>query len=97
MPRQVLTSLSLVHALLYQVELLLSQQTAPTDTAAIIIEPMLGEDGYIPVPRAFMQRLRKICNKHDILLVIDEVQSGFGRTRQMFSIKLLKYSGVKPE
>ena len=83
-----------MHALLYQVELLLSQQTAPMDTAAIIIEPMLGENGYIPVPRAFMQWLHEICNKHDILLVIDKVQSGFGRMRQMFSIK---YSGVKPE
>ena len=73
---------------------MLSQQTAPADTAAIIIEPMLGEGGYVPAPSAFMQGLREIYDKHDILLVIDEVQSGFGRTGRMFSIE---YSGVKPD
>jgi 4-aminobutyrate aminotransferase len=83
-----------VRASLYQLELLLSQQTTPTDTAAIIIEPVLGEGGYVPAPPAFMQGLREICDKHDILLVIDEVQSGFGRTGRMFSIE---YSGVKPD
>ena len=84
----------LVRASLYQLELLLSQQTAPADTAAIIIEPVLGEGGYVPAPPAFMQGLREICDKHDILFVIDEVQSGFGRTGRMFSIE---YSGVKPD
>jgi 4-aminobutyrate aminotransferase len=84
----------LVRASLYQVELLLSQQTAPTDTAAIIIEPVLGEGGYVPAPPAFLQGLRSICDKHGLLLIIDEVQSGFGRTGRMFSIE---YSGVKPD
>lgn len=84
----------LVRASLYQLELLLSQQTTPTDTAAIIIEPVLGEGGYVPAPPAFLQGLRAICDKHDILLVIDEVQSGFGRTGRMFSIE---YSGVRPD
>ncbi|KAH9987011.1 pyridoxal phosphate-dependent transferase [Russula compacta] len=84
----------LVRASLYQVELLLLQQTAPTDTAAIIIEPVLGEGGYVPAPPAFLQGLRDICDKHDLLLIIDEVQSGFGRTGRMFSIE---YSGVRPD
>lgn len=84
----------LVRASLYQVELLLSQQTAPTDTAAIIIEPVLGEGGYVPAPPAFLQGLRSICDKYGLLLIIDEVQSGFGRTGRMFSIE---YSGVKPD
>jgi 4-aminobutyrate aminotransferase len=84
----------LVNASLYQVELLLSQQTAPTDTAAIIIEPVLGEGGYVPAPPAFLQGLRTICDKHGLLLIIDEVQSGFGRTGRMFSIE---YSGVRPD
>jgi len=84
----------LVRASLYQVELLLSQQTAPTDTAAIIIEPVLGEGGYVPAPPAFLQGLRSICDKHGLLLIIDEVQSGFGRTGRMFSVE---YSGVKPD
>jgi len=84
----------LVRTSLYQTELLLSQQTAPTDTAAIIIEPVLGEGGYVPAPPAFLQGLRSICDKHGLLLIIDEVQSGFGRTGRMFSIE---YSGVKPD
>lgn len=81
------------HAL-YQLELLLAQQTAPADTAAIIIEPVLGEGGYVPASTEFLQGLRKICNKHGIMLIIDEVQSGFGRTGDWFAIK---ESGVKPD
>ena len=84
----------LVRASLYQVELLFSQQTSPSDTAAIIIEPVLGEGGYVPAPPAFLQGLRTICDKHGLLLIIDEVQSGFGRTGRMFNIE---YSGVRPD
>ncbi|KAI9457900.1 acetylornithine aminotransferase [Russula earlei] len=84
----------LVRASLYQLELLLLQQTAPTDTAAIIIEPVLGEGGYVPAPPAFLQGLRAICDKHGLLLIIDEVQCGFGRTGRMFYIE---YSGVRPD
>ncbi|KAJ7634935.1 acetylornithine aminotransferase [Roridomyces roridus] len=79
---------------LYQLELLLAQQTAPADTAAIIIEPVLGEGGYVPAPAAFLQGLRAICDKHGILLIIDEVQSGFSRTGKFFAIE---YSGVRPD
>jgi 4-aminobutyrate aminotransferase len=75
-------------------ELLLKQQTAPEDTAAIIIEPVLGEGGYVPAPPEFLKKLREVCYKHDILLIVDEVQSGYGRTGKMFAIE---YSGVRPD
>ncbi|CAG8630949.1 976_t:CDS:2, partial [Acaulospora colombiana] len=77
-----------------QVELLLKQQTAPKDTAAILIETVLGEGGYVPPPKNFFPRLKEICNKNDILLIVDEVQSGFGRTGKMFAIE---HYGVEPD
>jgi len=67
-----------------QLDLVLNGQTAPEETAAIIIEPVLGEGGYVPVPITFLKHLRTVCDKHGILLIIDEVQSGFGRTGRMF-------------
>ncbi|EXJ92621.1 4-aminobutyrate aminotransferase [Capronia epimyces CBS 606.96] len=70
-----------------QLELLLKRETAPSDTAAIFIEPVLGEGGYVPVVPAYLKRVREICDKHNILLVVDEVQSGFGRTGKMFAIE----------
>ncbi|KAK7044549.1 acetylornithine aminotransferase [Favolaschia claudopus] len=79
---------------LYQLDILLAQQTAPADTAAIILEPVLGEGGYVPAPTAFLEGLRAVCDKHGILLIVDEVQSGFGRTGKFFSIE---YSGVRPD
>lgn len=79
---------------LNQLELLISQQSAPRDTAAIIIEPVIGEGGYVPAPHAFLQGLREICDREGILLIIDEVQSGFGRTGKNFNIE---YSGVRPD
>jgi 4-aminobutyrate aminotransferase len=53
--------------------------------AAILIEPVLGEGGYVPPPLSFMQGLRQRCDRHGILLVFDEVQSGFGRTGKWFA------------
>ncbi|KAJ6595590.1 acetylornithine aminotransferase [Mycena vulgaris] len=79
---------------LTQLDLLLSQQTAPADTAAIIIEPVLGEGGYVPAPPAFLAALRAVCDKHGMLLIVDEVQSGFARTGRMFAIE---ESGVRPD
>ena len=70
-----------------QLELLLKRETAPSDTAAIFVEPVLGEGGYVPPPAGYLAALRKICDKHNILLVADEVQSGFGRTGKMFAIE----------
>ncbi|MGB1288356.1 MAG: aspartate aminotransferase family protein [Aggregatilineales bacterium] len=79
---------------LKQLKLLLKSQTSPTETAAIVIEPVLGEGGYIPVPDAFLQELRIICDKYEILLVIDEIQSGFGRTGKFFA---MEYSNTRPD
>jgi 4-aminobutyrate aminotransferase len=67
-----------------QLDLVLNGQTDPEETAAIIIEPVLGEGGYVPVPESFLRHLRAICDTYGILLIIDEVQSGFGRTGKMF-------------
>jgi 4-aminobutyrate aminotransferase len=64
---------------------LFRMQSAPENTAAIVIEPVLGEGGYIPVPAGFLQELRRICDEHGILLALDEIQSGFGRTGKMFA------------
>lgn len=66
---------------------LLLAQTAPAETAAIIIEPVLGEGGYEQAPARFLQGLRAICDEHDILFIADEVQAGFGRTGTMFAIE----------
>jgi 4-aminobutyrate aminotransferase len=77
-----------------QLELLLKRETAPSDTAAIIIEPVLGEGGYVPPPPGYFEAVRKICDKNNILLIFDEVQSGFGRTGKMFACE---HWGVRPD
>ncbi|MBU1660347.1 MAG: aspartate aminotransferase family protein [Chloroflexi bacterium] len=79
---------------LKQLDYLLHGQTPPDETAAIIIEPVLGEGGYVPAPDGFMQELRKICTENDILLIVDEVQSGFGRTGKFFGFE---HSGIAPD
>jgi 4-aminobutyrate aminotransferase len=66
----------------------------PEECAAIFIEPVQGEGGYVPVPTEYMQELRRICDKHGILLVADEVQSGAGRTGKMWAIE---HTGVEPD
>ena len=53
--------------------------------AAIIVEPIQGEGGFIPAPAFFLQDLQRICNKHGIMLILDEVQSGVGRTGKMWA------------
>ena len=68
-----------------ELDYLLITQTAPQETAAILIEPVLGEGGYVVPPPSFMKGLREVCNRHDILLIIDEIQSGFGRTGHWFA------------
>ncbi|MBP7961767.1 MAG: acetyl ornithine aminotransferase family protein [Caldilineaceae bacterium] len=73
----------------------LFQTTIPADeVAAIIVEPIQGEGGYIVPPNGFMQRLREICDEHGILLIADEVQSGFGRTGKMFA---MEHWNVQPD
>ncbi|MFL1466828.1 4-aminobutyrate--2-oxoglutarate transaminase [Marinobacter sp. DUT-3] len=63
-------------------------------TAAIVIEPVLGEGGFYAAPTSFLKEIRKICDENDILMIVDEVQSGFGRTGKMFAIE---HSGVEPD
>jgi 4-aminobutyrate aminotransferase len=79
---------------LEQLEYLLVSQTAPKDTAAILIESVMGEGGYIVPPASFMKGLRELCDKRGILLIFDEVQSGFGRTGKWFA---LEHFGVVPD
>ncbi|WP_317848199.1 4-aminobutyrate--2-oxoglutarate transaminase [Marinobacter sp. F4216] len=66
----------------------------PSRVAAIIIEPVQGEGGFYPAPAEFMQALRKRCDEHGILLIADEIQTGFARTGRMFATE---YSGVEPD
>jgi 4-aminobutyrate aminotransferase len=68
-----------------ELEFLLISQTAPQETAAILIEPVLGEGGYVVPPPAFLAGVRKLCDQNGILLIADEIQSGFGRTGRWFA------------
>ena len=70
---------------LKELELLLLTQTAPSETAAILIEPVLGEGGYVVPPKSFLQGLQQTANQHGILLILDEIQTGFGRTGHWFA------------
>jgi 4-aminobutyrate aminotransferase len=65
---------------------LLASMTAPNETAAMIMEPVLGEGGYCPAPSAFLHGVVERCRTHGILFVADEVQTGFGRTGRMFAV-----------
>jgi 4-aminobutyrate aminotransferase len=67
---------------------------APEEVAAIFVEPIQGEGGYVVAPTIFMKELRRICDKHGILLVVDEVQSGMGRTGKWFAVE---HTGVQPD
>ena len=73
---------------------LFEAQVSPDRVAAIIIEPVLGEGGFVPAPPEFMVALREIATRHGILLGCDEIQSGFGRTGKMFAFE---HSGIEPD
>jgi len=73
---------------------LFKSQTAPQETAAIVVEPVLGEGGYVVPPDGFLPALRELCDDMGILLIADEVQSGFGRTGRWFAVDHL---GVVPD
>jgi 4-aminobutyrate aminotransferase/(S)-3-amino-2-methylpropionate transaminase len=66
----------------------------PDAVAAIIIEPIIGEGGFIPVPTPFLQKIRQLCDQHNIVMIADEIQSGFGRSGRLFAIE---HSGVVPD
>ena len=70
-----------------QLDRLFHQVTEPGRVAAIIVEPVLGEGGYVVPPPGFLPRLREITRHHGILLVVDEVQTGFGRTGELFAVR----------
>jgi len=72
----------------------LISQVDPSAIAAIVIEPVQGEGGFIPAPKPFLEEIRAICDEHDIVMIADEVQAGFGRTGKLFSIE---HSGVVPD
>src|SRR5271154_1496705 len=78
----------------YIEEKLFHTTIAPEEVAAIFIEPIQGEGGYVVAPTIFMQELRRICDKYGILLVADEVQSGAGRTGKWWAIE---HTGVQPD
>jgi len=81
---------------LESIELMLRTQTSPAETAGIIVEPVIGEGGYIPPPPGFLSGLRTICDKHGILLLFDEIQTGFGRTGSLFASEWID-GGVRPD
>ena len=68
--------------------------TPPDEVAGIVVEAVQGEGGYVPAPKAFLQGLRRICDQHGIMLIVDEVQSGMGRTGKMFATE---YYDVEPD
>lgn len=71
---------------LREFDLLLATQTAPSEVAAVIIEPVLGEGGYVEAPGPFLHGLRERCRAHGMMFIADEVQSGFGRTAELFAV-----------
>jgi 4-aminobutyrate aminotransferase / (S)-3-amino-2-methylpropionate transaminase / 5-aminovalerate transaminase len=79
---------------LESLERALLTQVAAETVAAIVVEPVQGEGGFIPAPQEFMEGLRAICDREGILLVADEVQTGFGRTGRMFAVE---HYGVEPD
>lgn len=83
-----------IYCLKYIEDMLFLKTVDPDDVAAIFVEPVQGEGGYVVPPVEFMKGLRRICNKYGILLVCDEVQSGMGRSGRMFAIQ---HFGIQPD
>ena len=76
------------------VERIFKDEMEPERVAAILIEPVLGEGGYIPAPFDFIRDLRDLCDRHGILLIADEIQTGFGRTGRWFAVE---HVGIEPD
>ncbi|MEU6037349.1 aspartate aminotransferase family protein [Actinomadura sp. NPDC047616] len=79
---------------LRELDHLLATVSHPDDTAAFVVEPVLGEGGYVPAPPGFLEGLRERADRHGVLLVMDEVQTGFGRTGRFWGHE---HSGVRPD
>ena len=82
------------HTALEALERALVTQVAAETVAAIVIEPVQGEGGFVVAPREFMEGVRRICDEHGIVMLVDEVQTGFGRTGKLFAIE---HYGVEPD
>jgi 4-aminobutyrate aminotransferase/(S)-3-amino-2-methylpropionate transaminase len=81
-------------AALAQLDETFASVVAPERVAAIIIEPVLGEGGFVPAPLDFLRTLREVTERHGILLIADEIQTGFGRTGKFFAVE---HSGITPD
>jgi 4-aminobutyrate aminotransferase len=81
-------------AIMAELDLVLKTQSPVLETCAVLIEPVLGEGGYVPAPFPFMRQLRAFCDKHGLLLLADEIQTGYGRTGLMFAVE---HSQVIPD
>jgi len=81
-------------AVLDYIRMLFERNVPPSEVAAILVEPLQGEGGYLVPPAGFLAGLRALCDEHGILLICDEVQSGIGRTGRMFAIE---HWGVRPD
>lgn len=73
---------------------LFAVEVAADRVAALLIEPQLGDGGFLPAPAAFLRALREICDEHGIVLICDEIQTGFGRTGRMFAYE---HAGIQPD
>lgn len=85
---------SYIEDALVRLEYAFTAQVDPSAVAAIVIEPVQGEGGFIPVPPRFLERIRELCTQHGIVMVADEIQSGFGRTGRLFAVE---HYGVVPD
>jgi len=83
-----------VEAALAAIDRLFASDVDPARVAAMIVEPVLGEGGFYAAPPEFLQALRRICDQHGIVLIVDEIQTGFGRTGRMFAVE---YAGIEPD
>ena len=83
-----------VEGSLKALEMLFKVDIAPSDVAAIIVEPVQGEGGFYPAPNEFLQALRAVCDEHGIVLIADEIQTGFGRTGKFFCSE---YANIEPD
>jgi 4-aminobutyrate aminotransferase / (S)-3-amino-2-methylpropionate transaminase / 5-aminovalerate transaminase len=76
------------------IEQMLREEVPASEVAAIIVEPVQGEGGFVEAPAAFLRKLREICTREGIVLIADEVQTGYGRTGKMFAVE---HAGVQPD
>lgn len=79
---------------LEELDELFATQVTPDRVAAIIVEPQLGEGGFVPAPPEYLRALREVTRRHGIVLILDEIQSGFGRTGRMFGYE---HAGIEPD